>query len=81
MGGETKTTDLRSVADNYGTINEATFSKTMMKSMDIGFQVGLGYDINKNFELGGTYIFGLQSILRTANFMWRGYQFHLSYFF
>lgn len=81
VGGKTKTTDLRSVADNYGTINEETFSKTMMKSMDVGFQVGLGYDINKNFELGGTYIFGLQSILRTANFMWRGYQFHLSYFF
>lgn len=81
IGGKTTTYDLRNSADNFGEITEKSFSKTMMKSMDIGFQLGAGYDINNHFELSGTYCLGLQSILRTANFMWRGYQIHLSYFF
>ncbi len=81
VGGKTKVEDLRNTDDNWGVIEDNSFSLHRMRTMDIGFLLGIGYDFNHSFEMGAYYCMGLQSTLRSANFMWRGFQLNLSYFF
>jgi hypothetical protein len=84
VGGKSTFEDLRDEAtttDYYGKVTENTFSDTRLKSFDIGFQLGLGYDFNHKWELGGVYNFGLQRMMNYTNFRWRGYQINLTYFF
>lgn len=83
IAGKSSYEDLRdTTTDNYfgkNTVN--TFSDNSLNAFDIGFQLGLGYDLNHRWEIGGVYIFGLNKIMNTANFRWKGFQVHLSYFF
>ena len=82
VGGKSSFEDLRDTTTNnyYGKITEKTFSDNRIKPFDLGFQLGIGYDINHNWEIGGNYIFGLQRMMSYTNFRWKGFQVHLTYF-
>lgn len=83
VGGKSSFEDLRDPTTNnyYGKITENTFSDNRLKPFDLGFQLGIGYDINHNWEIGGNYTFGLQRMMSYTNFRWKGFQVHLTYFF
>ncbi|HHT02815.1 MAG TPA: PorT family protein [Bacteroidales bacterium] len=83
IGGKSSFEDLRDTSANnfYGKITENTFSDNRLKAFDLGFQLGVGYDISHRWELGGTYVFGLHRMMTYTNFRWKGFQVHLSYFF
>ncbi len=48
---------------------------------DGGFKLGIGYDLNKHFEIATNYTFGFNKINNTTNYKWRGFNLHLVYFF
>ncbi|MFA7081156.1 MAG: outer membrane beta-barrel protein [Bacteroidales bacterium] len=83
IGGNSIFEDLRDPLDTnyFGKVTEKTFSDNRLNAFDIGFQLGLGYDINHRWELGGVYIFGLNKMRNNSNALWTGFQVHLSYFF
>lgn len=58
---------------------EGAFAQNNMSKFDLGFQLGVGYDLSRHFEMGLYYYFGLEKIT-TFNFLWKGLQFHLTYF-
>lgn len=83
VGGKTDFEDLRSPSDTtyYGKATINTFSKDLYLPFDLGFQLGLGYDFNHKWTLGGVYYFGMQKMRNDANYRWKGFQIHLSFFF
>ena len=83
IGGSSTFEDLRdpSTPNYYGKVTEKTFSDNRSNAFDIGFQLGIGYDLNHRWEIGGVYIFGLNKMMNYSNARWAGFQVHLSYFF
>lgn len=85
LGGKSEIEDLRdTTAINpvyYGKVTENTFSDYALRTLDLGFHLGVGYDFNRNVSLGGVYYFGLQKMSYYSNARWKGFQIHLSYFF
>lgn len=83
IGGKSSFEDLRdsTIENYYDNIREKTFSDNRLTKFDIGFQLGLGYDLNHNWEIGGSYNFGMLRMQTYTNFRWKGFQAHLSYFF
>lgn len=83
IGGKTEFVDLRNPADStfYGSASVNTFANDLYQPLDLGFQLGLGYDLNRKFSIGTFYYFGMQKMRNDANYRWKGFQFHLSYFF
>jgi len=79
IGGKSTFEDLRDTV-SLGVLTENSFSDNRLQKFDIGFQLGLGYDINHRWELGGSYNFGLLRMMNYTNFRWKGFQVHLSYF-
>ncbi|HBN06061.1 MAG TPA: hypothetical protein DD434_09805 [Bacteroidales bacterium] len=83
IGGKTDFVDLRSSADStfYGSAKVNTFANDLYQPLDIGFQLGLGYDLNHKLSIGTFYYFGMQKMRNDANYRWKGFQIHLSFFF
>lgn len=83
VGGKSDFVDLRSPTDStfYGSATINTFSNDHYQPLDIGFQLGLGYDLNHKWSIGGIYNFGMQKMRNDANYRWKGFQIHLSFFF
>ena len=69
--------------DWYGTTDSySTFDEDKgIDRFDLGFLVGLGYDINHHFELNFNYNVGYFNIGGYANYRWRSLQCQLTYFF
>ncbi|MDR0971257.1 MAG: outer membrane beta-barrel protein [Bacteroidales bacterium] len=63
-----------------GQIEEKTFSDKMLNAFDIGFFLGLGYDINEHWGLSLGYIAGMQRIMNYSGNRWKGFQFQINYF-
>ncbi len=69
--------------DWYGTKESySTFDddKGIAKT-DVGFLVGVGYDINHHFELNFNYVAGYFNIGGYNNYRWRSLQGQITYFF
>lgn len=58
-----------------------TFGDNQLKKEDIGFLVGIGYDINHHIELNSFYALGFMNVGAYNNFRWNSISFGLTYFF
>ena len=68
--------------DNYKVpIDYKTFADGNYAKEDVGYILGVGYDINHHIELNFNYMMGFLNVGRYTNFRWRNLSFGLTYFF
>lgn len=68
--------------DNYLQPQDyGTFDDYQLKKEDVGFILGVGYDINHHLELNLYYVLGFLNVGSYNNFRWRSVNFGITYFF
>ncbi|MCF0211078.1 MAG: outer membrane beta-barrel protein [Bacteroidales bacterium] len=67
--------------ENAGSETIDPFANDDFLRPDLGYKLGIGYDINHNWELNATYLFGFYNIINGSSHKWRGVNVGLTYFF
>ena len=82
VGGKSFATDLKTeIPDGKDVVTEyRTFADNNVNKEDLGFVLGVGYDISQHFQIDFNYVIGYFSYNSYNNFRWKSLQIGLIYF-